>query len=191
LIPALLSRRNVFQSINPYRKEKEKTMNNTEILQKRLKQMHTNIVNSVKDLSDVQLHFNPMGKGNSIAFLFWHYVRTEDLVMNMMIRKQKPVWNEQSWDVKLKMDPKSQGSGMSDEAARAVRIESLADFLTYTGVVFTETEKYLATLTDADLEKEMDSPMGRRSLLDLISAINIDHGTGHIAEIEYIKGLQK
>lgn len=166
-------------------------MNNTEILQKRLKQMHTNIVNSVKDLSDVQLHFNPMGKGNSIAFLFWHYVRTEDLVMNMMIRKQKPVWNEQSWDVKLKMDPKSQGSGMSDEAARAVRIESLADFLTYTGVVFTETEKYLATLTDADLEKEMDSPMGRRSLLDLISAINIDHGTGHIAEIEYIKGLQK
>ncbi|MBA3030350.1 MAG: DinB family protein [Desulfobacteraceae bacterium] len=166
-------------------------MNHVEILQKRLKTMHSGIVNSVKDLSDTQLHFNPMGKGNSIAFLFWHYVRTEDLVMNMIIRKQKPVWNEKGWDVKLKMDPKSQGSGMTDEAARAVRIENLSDFLTYTGEVFSQSEQYVATLTDAELETEMDSPMGKRSLLDLISGINVDHGTGHIGEIEYIKGLQK
>jgi hypothetical protein len=166
-------------------------MNSLEILQKGLKQMHGNIVNSVKDLSDTQLHFNPMGKGNSIAFLFWHYVRTEDIVMNMMIRKQKPIWNEKGWDVKLKMDPKAQGSGMTDEAARAVRIESLSDFLAYTEAVFTESEKYVATLTDADLEKEMDSPLGKRTLFNFISGINVDHGVGHIAEIEYIKGLQK
>jgi hypothetical protein len=166
-------------------------MKNIEILEKRLKQMHGNMLNSVKDLSQDTLHFNPEGKGNSIAFLLWHYVRTEDIVMNMLIRKQKPIWNEQGWDVKLKMDPKAQGSGMTDEAARAVRIESLSDFLAYTEKVFCESEKHVATLTDEDLEKEMDSPMGKRPLLDLISGINIDHGVGHIGEMEYIKGLRK
>ena len=166
-------------------------MNGTELLQSRLKRMHENFIQSVKDLSDDVLHFNPMGKGNSIAFLIWHYVRTEDIVTNMMIRKQKPIWNTEGWDVKLKMDPKGQGSGMTDEAARAVKISNFPDFLVYTADVFKAGEEYIAGLTEEELNREIDSPMGKRSLFDLIGTINIDHGIGHIAEIEYIKGLQK
>ena len=156
-----------------------------------LNKMHENLLKSVNELSDEQLHFNPMGKGNSIAFLFWHTVRTEDLVLNMMVRKQKPVWNIQGWDAKLNMDPKSQGTGMSDEDARKVRITNMGDFLTYTDAVFQGTQTYFDGLTEDDLEKELDTPMGRMTLLDMLGAMTIEHGIGHIAEIEYIKGLQK
>ena len=156
-----------------------------------LKKMHENILNSVKGIDDEKLHFNPMGKGNSIAFLFWHMVRTEDLVVNMMVRKQKPVWNREGWDAKLDMDPKSQGTGMTDEAARKVRITSMADFVAYSEAVFADTMQYVATLTEADLTTELDSPMGKMTLLNALQAMGVEHGIGHIAEIEYIKGLQK
>ena len=166
-------------------------MDGTAYLKTGLKKMHDNILQSVKDLSDEQLHFNPMHKGNSIAFLFWHFVRTEDLIINMMVLKQKPIWNTQGWDVKLNMDPRSQGTGMSDEDARKIRITHMPDFLTYTEAVFTATQDYLDGLTEDDLEKRLDTPMGKMKLFDIIGAMNIEHGIGHIAEIEYIKGLQK
>ena len=156
-----------------------------------LKKVHTNLLASVNALSDDQLHFNPMDKGNSIAFLFWHMVRTEDLVFNMMVRKQKPIWNAQGWDTKLNMDPKSQGTGMSDEDARKVRITNMADFLAYTDVVFQDTQQYVEGLTEEDMGKELETPMGKMTLLDILGGMTIDHCTGHIAEIEYIKGLQK
>jgi hypothetical protein len=166
-------------------------MNGIKHLQAGFKKAHEAMVKSIKDLTDEQLHFNPMGKGNSIAFLFWHTVRTEDLVVAMMISKQKPVWNTQGWDVKLNMDPKSQGTGMSDEAARAFKITNMKDFLAYSEAVFKASGDCLKAMTEADLEKELDTPMGKMNVFQLMGSICIEHGIGHVAEMEYIKGLMK
>jgi hypothetical protein len=152
--------------------------------------MHQTYVDAVKDLTDEQLHFRPLDKGHHIAFALWHLVRTEDLVLNFLLRKKTPIWNEQGWDKKLGMDPQSQGTGMNAEQAAAVRITNLKDFLVYMDAVSKGTDEYLGTLKDDDLGTVNDLPiMGKKSLYDVIGGTTLVHAAEHIGEIWYIKGL--
>lgn len=156
-----------------------------------VKDLHQNLLDAMKDLTDEQLHFRPLDKGNHIAFLIWHCVRTEDLVINLMLRKKKPVWNEEGWDAKLGMEPRVQGTGMSAEEAAAIRIKDLGDFIQYMERTYKETDAYLDGLKDEDLEQVQDMPMmGKRSLYEAIGGTITQHGAGHLGEIWYLKGLQ-
>ncbi len=156
-----------------------------------LKSLHGNLMDAVKDLNDEQLHFRPLGKGNHIAFIFWHAVRTEDSVTHFMLQKKPPVWNAEGWDKKFAMDPRVQGTGMSAEQAAALHIPNLADFLKYTVKVFQASEAYLETLKEEELERvEEFKFLGKRSFGSVIGGIILNHGAGHLGEIWYVKGLQ-
>ena len=155
-----------------------------------MKDMHTNFIDAVKDLTDEQLYFRPLDKGNHIAFTFWHLVRTEDLVLNFLLQQKSPIWNEGGWDKKLEMDPQSQGTGMTDEQAAEVKITDMKEFLNYTKAVFESGEAYVKTLKEADLEVVKDLPiMGKKSLFEVIGGTTIQHGAGHLGEIWYINGI--
>ncbi len=152
--------------------------------------LHKDLTEAIKDLSNEQLHFRPLDKGSHIAFLIWHDIRTEDLVINSLQQKKTPVWNAEGWDKKLGMDPKSQGTGMTAEQAAAVRINDLQGFLQYMASVFKATDAFLAGLKDEDLSEVRDYPMlGKRSLFQLIGGVVLSHGSSHLGEIWYIKGL--
>lgn len=97
-------------------------MGSLDFFRSSLKNFHNSFRDAVKDLTDEQLHFRPLGKGNSIAFALWHTVRTEDLVVNFLLQKKPPVWNAEGWDKKFGMDPKAQGTGMTAEQAASIRI---------------------------------------------------------------------
>jgi uncharacterized damage-inducible protein DinB len=155
-----------------------------------MKQMHGNFLDAVKDLTEDQFYFRPLDKGNHIAFLFWHLVRTEDLVLNFLVQGKSPIWNEQGWDKKLGMDPRSQGTGMSDADAAALKITDIQEFLKYTRTVFESSEAYVKTLTEEKLAEARDYGMlGKQSLYNVIGGITIHHGIGHLGETWYIKGL--
>jgi len=155
------------------------------------KGLHQSLLDAVKDLTDEQLHFQPLDKGNHIAFTIWHSVRTEDLVINLMLRKAKPVWTEEGWDSRLGMDPRAQGTGMSAEEAAAVRIKDLGVFTEYMESAYKATDEYLNSLRDEDLAEVRDMPMmGKRSLYEAIGGTILQHGAGHLGEIWYLKGLQ-
>ena len=156
-----------------------------------LKTLHGSLMDAVKDLTDEQLHFRPLGKGNSIAFIFWHNVRTEDSVVNFMLQKKPPVWNLEGWDKKFGMDPRAQGTGMSAEQAAALRLPNLADFLRYAESAFKSTEAYLETLKETELDRvEEFQFLGKRSIGSVIAGVILNHGAGHLGEIWYVKGLQ-
>jgi hypothetical protein len=166
-------------------------MGAVELFHQSLKTLHGNLMEAVKDLSDDQLHFRPLGKGNHIAFILWHVVRTEDSVMNFLLRKQPPLWNAEGWDKKFGMDPRAQGTGMSAEQSAALRIASLPDFLQYTENVFKGSEAYLGTLKETELDwVEEFQYLGKRSFGQVIGGIILNHGSGHLGEIWYVKGLQ-
>ncbi|MEE8399038.1 MAG: DinB family protein, partial [Desulfobacterales bacterium] len=149
------------------------------------------LLDAVKDLTDEQLHFSPLSKGNHIAFTIWHCVRTEDLVIGLMLQKKTPVWNEEGWDEKLGLDSRAQGTGMSDEDAAAVRIKDLPAFLQYMENTYSATNAYLNGLKEEDLDEVRDMPMmGSRSLRETIGGTLVQHGIGHLSEIWYTKGLQ-
>jgi uncharacterized damage-inducible protein DinB len=155
------------------------------------KELHDSLLEAVKELSNEQLHFRPLGRGNHIAFTLWHCVRTEDAVINYLLQKRAPVWNAEGWDKIFGMDARAQGTGMTAEQAAAVRIQDLDAFLKYTQKVFQATEAYLAGLKEEDLNEVRDLPvLGRQNLYQTIGGIILNHGAGHLGEIWYVKGLQ-
>jgi hypothetical protein len=170
--------------------ERRKAMGALEFFRPSLKTLHGSLMDAVKGLTDEQLHFRPLGKGNHIGFIFWHAVRTEDSVMNFLLQKKPPVWNAEEWDKKFGMDSRVQGTGMSAEQAAALRISGLPDFLRYTENVFKASDAYLETLKEAELDRvEEFRFLGKRSFGSVIGGIVLNHSAGHLGEIWYVKGL--
>ena len=156
-----------------------------------VKGVHQSLLDAVGDLTDEQFHFRSNDKGNYIAFTIWHCVRTEDLVMNLLLQKKTPVWNEEGWDEKLGMDPQAQGTGMTAEQAAEVKISDLTEFKNYMESAFKATDAYLEGLKDEDLEQVHElGPLGKRSLYEVIGGTVIQHAHGHLGEIWYVKGVQ-
>ncbi len=156
-----------------------------------LEKFHGSLLDAVRDLSSDQLHFRPLAKGNSIAFMLWHTVRTEDMIVNGGWQKKLPVWNAEGWAKKLAMDSKSQGTGMSAEQAASLRISDLREFLLYAEKVFQTTEAFLEKTPVTEWEEVRELPfLGKRDLYQLIGGVVLQHGSGHLAEIWYVKGLQ-
>jgi uncharacterized damage-inducible protein DinB len=166
-------------------------MGTLDFLRTSTKKLHNDFRDAIKDLKEEQLHFRPLGKGNHIAFTLWHLVRTEDSVINFFLQKKAPVWNTEGWDKKFGMDPRAQGTGMTAEQAAAVQIQSLPDFSKYMENVFKASEAYLATLKEADLDRvEEFQFLGKMSYGQVIGGVILNHGSQHLAEIWYVKGLQ-
>ena len=155
-----------------------------------VKGVHQSLLDAVGDITDEQLHFRPNDKGNHIAFTIWHYVRTEDLVLNFLLQKKKPVWNEEGWDTKLGMDPQAQGTGLTAEQAAEIKISDMAEFIKYMESTFKATDVYLEGINDEDLEQVHElGPLGKRSLIEIIGGTVIGHAHGHLGEIWYVKGV--
>jgi hypothetical protein len=155
-----------------------------------MKNLHQGLTDAVKDLTDEQLHFQPMDKGNHIAFIIWHCVRTEDMVMNFLVQKKTPVWNEEEYDKKLDLDPRAQGTGMTAEDSAAVKIKDMNLFREYMEKTFKSVEDYVNGLKEEDLIPVHDLPaLGKRTLAEVIGGTLLQHGANHQGEIWYIKGL--
>ncbi|MBP1714817.1 MAG: DinB family protein [Deltaproteobacteria bacterium] len=166
-------------------------MNTIEYFRGAMKEAHTTLTAAVKDLTDSQIHFRPLGTGNSIAFIFWHYVRTEDIMINFFLQGKKPIWNTEGWDRKFGMDPKSQGTGMTAEQAAAIRLNDMGEFLKYSEKVFQTSEAFLGSLPEESLDEIKEYPViGKRSVRQVLAGMVLQHGAGHLGEIWYVKGLQ-
>jgi hypothetical protein len=166
-------------------------MSTAEYFHAATRDLHKSLYDAVKDLTAEQLHFRPIGKGNHIAFLFWHYVRTEDAVINGMFQKKPMIWNAEGWDKKFGLDPRAQGTGMTEDQAASLRITDLNAFLQYTQKVFQATESFIAEMKPETWSEVRDLPMlGKRNGYQLVGGIVLTHGAEHLGEIWYIKGLQ-
>ncbi len=166
-------------------------MNALDYFRSAMKETHHGLREAVRDLTDAQLHFRPLGQGNHIAFIFWHYIRTEDIILHLLLQNKKPVWNVEGWDRKFGMDPRSQGTGMTAEQAAAIRINNLDEFLGYADKVFQATDAYLQSVKEDALDEVRDFPtIGKRSLGGMFGGVVLNHAAGHLREIWYVKGLQ-
>jgi len=166
-------------------------MRTIDYLRSATKQLHKDLSAAVAGLSDGQLHFRPLDKGNHIAFIIWHCAKTEDLVVNGFLQKKTPVWDAEGWDRKAGVDAKGQGTGMPEEQAAALRIGNFAQFQKYMESAFQATQAYLDTVKEEDLDEVRDLPfLGKQSLIQTIGGVVLSHGASHLGEIWYVKGLQ-
>lgn len=156
-----------------------------------LRQLHSDYRNAVADLSLDQLHWRANERGCPIAFILWHYFRTEDNVVQFVLQRKPTVWLEEGWNQKFGLDRIAQGTGMSVEDAQALRINSKEDFLAYMDAVAEATDGYLATLDDDALEQKTTvKPLGELPVRNAIGTMCLTHGFTHLGEIQHLRGLQ-
>ncbi|HEU0074628.1 MAG TPA: DinB family protein [Dehalococcoidia bacterium] len=137
-----------------------------------------------------QLHFVPEHGSHSIAWCLWHTARIEDLIINARSRQAPQVWNE-DWANRTGLPFEGMGTGMSDDEASEIRIEDIDAFRAYQEAVWKQTEEYLSSITDEDLQSERQRRDGGIETIGQgISLHMLGHFNGHRGEINMLRGMQ-
>lgn len=162
-----------------------------EFLRAELARLHGQYERALTDLTPEQWHWVPEGKGNSIAFIAWHYVRTEDNIVRFILQNRRPtVWIEGGWPERLGLHPVAQGTGMPLAEAQALRIPDTAAFLDYMRTVWAATEEWLASPEAGDLDTVVQvRPLGEMPKGRALGQVCLTHGWGHLGEIDHLRVL--
>ena len=136
-----------------------------------------------------QLHFVPEHGSHSIAWCLWHTARVEDAIINVRARQSTPIWNEE-WAERTGLPFEGAGTGMSDEDAQGLRIQDMDAFRAYQQAVWDQTEAYLSSITDEDLQQERQARNGPETIGQGISLHMLGHFNGHRGEINLLRGMQ-
>ena len=149
------------------------------------------LLDQASDLSADQLNFQP-GEGVTPFFSLWHYVRTEDNIVNFVIEKKgTTIWLDSEYDAKFGLPRVSQGTGMTAAEAADVRISDVALWHEYQQRVWQSTSEFLDSLSDADLQDRQVfmRQQGDRRLWEPLNITCLAHGYRHVGEIEYARGV--
>ena len=159
-------------------------------LARELRAMHRLYERVTSDLDDAQANSVPAAGKQNIAFSLWHFVRTEDNVVNFVVQRKPTVWMAGGWPEKFGLDAKSQGTGYTDDDAKNFRLRGIGDFRAYMADVFSTTESFAQSLAEADAGRMVTvKPLGEMTVLDCVSGMCMTHGYRHLGEIEFAKGL--
>ena len=104
-------------------------MNRRDLLRESQVSMHGLLDKAVSEMSAEQLNFRPQEGGVSGFFSLWHFVRTEDNVINWVLQQQPTVWLNGDYDELFALPRTSQGTGMTEDEANAVTISDVPKFL--------------------------------------------------------------
>ena len=116
--------------------------------------------------------------GNTIAATAFHIYMTEDQLVSRA-RGAEPLF--ESWKERLGVDPGSlwTANGLDMDQMRA-----------YAAAVHANTKQFLETAAPADLEREVDTPRGKRTVAQRISLALVVHKATHIGDVSALLGCQ-
>jgi hypothetical protein len=162
-----------------------------EFIRGSLKQMHNAYDDAIRDLTADQMSWRANDKGHPISFILWHYVRTEDNIIQFVLQRKPTVWMEGGWDKKFGLRATAQGTGMSLEDAQALNLEPKTDFESYMRDVWAATDAFLASADDDFLQQKTTvKPLGEMPIQNAIGNMCLTHGFTHLGEIQHLRGLQ-
>ncbi|MDO8614955.1 MAG: DinB family protein [Dehalococcoidia bacterium] len=165
-------------------------MSTVDFIRGSMRQLHNTYDEVIADLSPDQLHWRANETGLPISFILWHYVRTEDNIIQFVLQHKPTVWLEGGWNEKLGLDRISQGTGMSLQDAQSLRINSKETWLGYQSAVWRATDEFLGAADDAFLlEKTIVKPLGEMPIQNAIGNMCLTHGFTHLGEIAHVRGL--
>jgi hypothetical protein len=158
-----------------------------------LKRLHAALDQAIAGLTPAQLHTVPAGhpRANTLAWIFWHYARTEDNVVRFVLQNRRPtVWAEGGYAEKLGLPPVAQGTGMSTADAQALRLKDVALFTEYMQKVWGSTDDFVARTDPAALDAMVTvKPLGDMRAIQAFGQTCLSHGMTHAGEIDLVRTL--
>jgi hypothetical protein len=149
----------------------------------------------------------PCAGSSSIAWLLWHAVRHQDVAINAVVRGIEEVLQRDGRAARVGAVSFVDGTGLAEaddrDAAAALDGAELAD---YAAAVWAETAAWLATVTEAELDRVPDAAAGlRRAGVDpeaypwlyrmwdgkpvafFVTWEAIGHGFNHLGEMVHLR----
>ena len=157
------------------------------VLRAELKQGHDIMEQAVANMPPEQLHHRSDGSTiHSIALIYAHTVMSEDWLINNKLRNQASMFERTGLcdTVGIEMVPFGRNPEPWIASIPEVNFGALRE---YAGQVYTETDDYLATLTEADLDATTTF-IDEMSIGAFLSTVVAWHAVHHGGEICALKG---
>ena len=139
------------------------------------------------------LDWQPRPGTNPLGWTVWHLTRVQDAQIADLMG-EADLWTREGWHQKFSRPPDhdDSGYGHTPEQVRAFRSPSAKVQLAYLRAVTDRTNRYLASLTPAELDRELDES-GQDPpptvAVRIVSIVADCHQ--HAGEASYIRGLLK
>lgn len=164
-----------------------------QLLKDELKSAHEAFEGTSADITEEQTHKNSGGIAFPLGATYAHLVFSEDAIVNGMLQG-KPSLAETTWQSKTganmpfpAMDEKWESAHR--DWSNTVHID-LAVMREYAKAVFAETDTYLNTLQESDLEKEIDlGSWGKKTVAEILYSFVIAHTNQLTGELAALKGV--
>jgi DinB family protein len=165
-------------------------MSTAEFIRSSLRQQHGMYNDAISDLTEEQLHWSANDKGLPASFILWHYVRTEDNIIQFVLQRKPTIWLERGLHEKFGLPANAQGTGMSHEDAQNLRLDPKDAFYDYMQAVWQATDDFLANTNDEALQQMTTvKPLGEMPVQNAIGNMCLTHGFTHLGEIAHLRGL--
>jgi hypothetical protein len=146
---------------------------------------------ALSGLSVADLDWQPHRHGNSLGWTVWHLTRVQDSQIAELMG-QEQLWLRDGWHRRFRRAPDAEDTGYGHTPAevRAFESASAKVQLDYLRAVVERTKRYLASVTPADLDRELDEPWQKplpTVAVRIVSVLADCHQ--HAGEASYIRGL--
>ncbi len=163
------------------------------ILLEQLQDAHKWLEGTMDGVTNEVAAFMPQGTANPIAGTYAHMVMSEDFFIHGLLQGKKALM-ETDWMGKTgasELQP-TEWQEAYPKWLKSVKVD-VKKMREYAKAVYKTSEDYVASLTDTDLEREIDLSMfgmGKRKAGSLIGGMVIGHARDIMGEISVLKGIQ-
>lgn len=162
-------------------------MDAVSLLRMQMKEAHNLLESTVGDVTPEQLHYLPQGHALPVGAAYAHVIFSEDILVQVL-KGQEPLFETGTPTGASEPMPNFM-KGWEDYAGWTKRVRfDLPQLRGYAQKVYANTDAYIASLSEADLEKP--DPFGQKSLAYFLSRGMIGHIDNLAGEISAAKGLQ-
>jgi hypothetical protein len=167
----------------------ERKMNSVELTQYALGNAFAILEQVTADLTQEQADWTPPGIANPIGATYWHAISSTDEIVCQWIRGEEPLHRKGGWQEKVLTASVPEPEHGEDYLGymQAIRVD-VAALHAYAKAVADATQAWLASLAPEDLERELETPIGKLSVGQMLETFVIWHINAHCGEISALKG---
>ena len=156
-------------------------------IQRQIANVHNQINNVVKDITEEQFNWPPPGTISPISVILIHMLAGEDYFIQNVIQGVSTCWEIQEWGQKIGV-PTPPAQGRSWEEFNTVKI-MVAPVLAYKQAIRVATVDYLVDLTVEELDRQVNFAGNDLPVAEVLMTLVV-HSAGHAGEIAAVKGMQ-
>jgi uncharacterized damage-inducible protein DinB len=146
---------------------------------------------AAEGLNADQLAWAPEPGANSIGWLLWHLTRVQDHHVSELLGEDQIWTRDERWAKRCGLEPDAHntGYGHSADDVASVRPDGPDAVLGYLSAVDERTQRMLAALSDADLERIVDGRWDPPVTLGVRLISIADDCLQHVGQASYLRGL--